>query len=81
VIFICCMSSQKAGGAFPPWWPPNAVNHKRDAVANRHVNQAMAASGTLIDFVDSMFDAMGREVDPSLLDCSLEPLIVRPPKD
>jgi DNA-binding GntR family transcriptional regulator len=52
-----------------------------DAVANRHVNQAMAASDALIDFVDSMFDTMEREVDPSLLDCSLEPLIVRPRKD
>jgi DNA-binding FadR family transcriptional regulator len=52
-----------------------------DAVANRHVTQAMAASDALIDFVDSMFDTMEREVDPSLLDCSLEPLIVRPRKD
>ena len=48
-----------------------------DAVANRHVDQAMAASDALIDFVDSMFDIMEREIDPSLLDCSLEPLIVR----
>jgi hypothetical protein len=31
--------------------------------------------------VDGMFDTMEREVDPSLLDCSLEPLIVRPRKD
>jgi len=52
-----------------------------DAVANRHVTQAMAASDALIDFVDGMFDTMEREVDPSLLDCSLEPLIVRPCKD
>ncbi|GEO17730.1 GntR family transcriptional regulator [Microvirga aerophila] len=47
-----------------------------NAVANRHINEAMAASDALIDFVDSMFDSMEREIDPSLLDCSLEPLIV-----
>jgi hypothetical protein len=41
----------------------------------------MTASDALIDFVDSMFETMEREVDPSLLDCSLEPLIVRPPED
>jgi DNA-binding GntR family transcriptional regulator len=52
-----------------------------DAVANRHVAQAMTASDALIDFVDSMFDTMEREVDPSLLDCSLEPLIPNPRKD
>ena len=37
-----------------------------NAVANRHVDGAMAASDGLIDFVDSMFDLMEREVDPSL---------------
>jgi DNA-binding GntR family transcriptional regulator len=47
-----------------------------NAVANRHIDQAMAASDALIDFVDSMFDVMEREIDPALLDCSLEPLIV-----
>jgi DNA-binding GntR family transcriptional regulator len=52
-----------------------------DAVANRHVAQAMTASDALIDFVDSMFETMEREIDPSLLDCSLEPLILRPRKD
>lgn len=46
-----------------------------NAVANRHIDQAMAASDKLIDFVDSMFDVMEREIDPALLDCSLEPLI------
>lgn len=46
-----------------------------DAVANRHVDRAVAASDDLIAFVDSMFDVMEREIDPSLLDCSLEPLI------
>jgi len=42
-----------------------------DAVANRHVDQAIAASHKLIAFVDSMFDVLEREIDPSLLDCSL----------
>ena len=42
-----------------------------DAVANRHVDAAIAASDELIDFVDSMFDLLEREIDPSMLDCSL----------
>jgi DNA-binding GntR family transcriptional regulator len=46
-----------------------------DAVANRHVERAVAASDALMDFVDSMFDIMEREIDPSLLDCSLAPLL------
>ena len=36
----------------------------------------VAASDALIDFVDSMFETMEREIDPSLLDCSLEPLTI-----
>ena len=43
-----------------------------DAVANRHVEAAIAASDELISFVDSMFDVLEREIDPSLLDCSLD---------
>jgi DNA-binding GntR family transcriptional regulator len=42
-----------------------------DAVANRHVKQALAALDELIGFVDRMFDVLEREIDPSLLDCSL----------
>ena len=42
-----------------------------DAVANRHVDQANAASDELIDFVDRMFDVLEREIDPTLLDASL----------
>ena len=42
-----------------------------DAVANRHIREAIAASDELIAFVDSMFDVLEREIDPSLLDCSL----------
>ena len=42
-----------------------------DTVANRHVEAAIAASDELITFMDSMFDTLEREIDPSLLDCSL----------
>ena len=48
-----------------------------DAVANRHLGSAIAASDQLIGFADSMFDAMEREIDPSLLDCSIEPIVER----
>ena len=43
-----------------------------DAVANGRVDAAIAASDELMDFVESMFDVLEREVAPSLLDCSLE---------
>ena len=46
-----------------------------NAIANRHIDDAVAASDGLIAFVDCMFDAMEREIDPTLLDCSLEPLM------
>ena len=42
-----------------------------DAVANRHLDQAITASDLLITFVDSMFDDLEREIDPSFLDCSI----------
>jgi DNA-binding GntR family transcriptional regulator len=45
-----------------------------NAVANRHVERAVTASDELIDFVDAMFEAMEQGIDPSLLDCSIEPL-------
>ena len=48
-----------------------------EAVANRHVEAAMAATDSLIDFVDSMFETMESEIDPSLLDCSFQPLVTR----
>jgi DNA-binding GntR family transcriptional regulator len=44
------------------------------AVANRHVDRAVAASDALIDFMDSMFEEMESGIDPSLLDCSIEQL-------
>lgn len=46
-----------------------------DAVANRHEDRAVKATNDLIAFVESMFEAIEREVDPSLLDASLAPLI------
>lgn len=48
-----------------------------EAVANHGIPAAMAATDSLIDFVDSMFEAMENEIDPSLLDCSFEPLVTR----
>jgi DNA-binding GntR family transcriptional regulator len=42
-----------------------------DAVANRHVEKALSALDDLIGFVDSMFEVLEHEIDPSLLDCSL----------
>ena len=46
-----------------------------NAFANRHIDRAVAATDALIDFMDAMFDAMESGIDPSLLDCSIEPLL------
>lgn len=45
------------------------------AIAKRNVEQSEAASDALIAFVETMFDAMETGIDPSLLDCSIEPLL------
>jgi DNA-binding GntR family transcriptional regulator len=45
------------------------------AVANRRVDRAVAAIDVLIDFMDTMFEGMESGIDPSLLDCSIEPLL------
>lgn len=45
------------------------------AIAKRNIDEAVTASDNLILFVERMFDAMEVGVDPSLLDCSIEPLI------
>lgn len=45
-----------------------------NAVANRHIEKAVAASDALMGFVDGMFDAMENDIDPNLLDSSIEPL-------
>lgn len=42
-----------------------------DAVAAREPDAAVAAADRLVAFVDSMFDAMERGIDPALLDCNL----------
>lgn len=43
-----------------------------DAVAERRVEDAVAASDRLIEFSDGMFAQMERGIDPALLDCNLE---------
>ena len=47
-----------------------------NTISNRHIDRAVEASDKLMDFVDSMFDIMEREIDPALLDSSLEPLTI-----
>ncbi|HEY4985986.1 MAG TPA: GntR family transcriptional regulator [Bradyrhizobium sp.] len=46
-----------------------------NAFANRRMDRAVAATDALIDFMDTMFDGMESGIDPSLLDCSIEPLL------
>jgi len=45
-----------------------------NAVANRKVDRAVAASDALVDYMDQMFEEMESGIDPRLLDCSIEPL-------
>jgi DNA-binding GntR family transcriptional regulator len=45
-----------------------------EAVADRAVEPALEAFDELIGFVEQMFHAIEREVDPALLDSGLEPL-------
>jgi DNA-binding GntR family transcriptional regulator len=42
-----------------------------DAVADRDPDAAVAAADQLVAFVETMFDAMERGIDPALLDCNL----------
>ena len=44
------------------------------AVAAGKVEEAIAASDALVDFVDRMFEPMQREIDPALLDATLDVL-------
>ncbi|WP_407170269.1 GntR family transcriptional regulator [Bradyrhizobium sp. ORS 111] len=46
-----------------------------NAVANRRIDRAMAASDALIDHMNTMFEGMEAGIDPRLLDCSIEPLL------
>ena len=43
-----------------------------DAVASGNVDAAIAASDQLMDFMESMFELLEREVAPRVLDCSLD---------
>ena len=43
-----------------------------EAVADRDADRAVAASDQLMGFMDSMFTIIEREIDPALLDCTLE---------
>ena len=45
------------------------------SVANRRADRAVVASDALMDFVDAMFETMEIEIDPTLLDCSIERLL------
>lgn len=46
-----------------------------EAIAKRNVALAVEASDHLIDYVDKMFDTLERDIDPSILDSSLESLV------
>ncbi|WP_429932893.1 GntR family transcriptional regulator [Agrobacterium vitis] len=46
-----------------------------EAISKRNVALAVQASDDLIDYVDRMFDTMERDIDPSILDSSLESLV------
>jgi DNA-binding GntR family transcriptional regulator len=46
-----------------------------EAIAKRNVSLAVEASDQLIDYVDGMFDTLERDIDPSILDSSLESLL------
>ena len=41
-----------------------------EAVASGRVGAAVTASDGLVAFSDSMFDVLGRGVDPALFDCN-----------
>lgn len=47
-----------------------------DAIGSRRTDAAVSASDALTKFVDHMFDAMERELDPALLDCGLESVVI-----
>jgi DNA-binding GntR family transcriptional regulator len=74
---------RRIGWIYHSWIAPKEGLHKTvdchlaimEAVANRHPDEAAAASDRLIAFSDSMFGLLEREIDPTLLDCSVEPLI------
>ncbi len=48
-----------------------------NGIAASQPERAIAASDALVAFVEGMFDEMEESIDPSLLDCSVEPLLPR----
>jgi DNA-binding GntR family transcriptional regulator len=44
------------------------------AILHHSVDDAVAASDALMDFMDAMFDPMESGIDPQVLDCGIEPL-------
>jgi hypothetical protein len=48
-----------------------------NGIASSQPERAIAASDALVVFVEGMFDEMEENIDPSLLDCSVEPLLPR----
>ncbi len=50
--------------------------HRASLMRSPHgnVDEAIAASDRLVDFVEGMFEVLEREVEPALLDCRLEAL-------
>jgi DNA-binding GntR family transcriptional regulator len=46
-----------------------------EAVAGRNVERAIDSSDALVDFVERMFDVIECEVDPAVLDSTVEPLL------
>ncbi|WP_089177343.1 GntR family transcriptional regulator [Bosea sp. AS-1] len=60
--------------------PDETIDHHLallNGIASSHAERAVAASDGLITFVERMFDEMEENIDPSLLDCSVEPLLPR----
>ena len=73
---------RRTGWIYHSWVSPDEGLHRTvechlailDAVAARRVRDAVAAADRLVSFSDSMFDVLGRGIDPALFDCNLEML-------
>jgi DNA-binding GntR family transcriptional regulator len=71
---------RRIGWIYHRWvYPDEGLDRTRDhhlaildAVAAGRVREAVAASDRLIAFSDSMFDVLGRGIDPALFDCNLQ---------
>jgi DNA-binding GntR family transcriptional regulator len=70
---------RRIGLIYHSWVAPSEGLHRTvdchlamlDAVAAKRPEAAAAAADELMDFMDSMFDAMECGIDPGLLDCNL----------